>query len=299
MAKERSDTGSIGGGFRSFLGSMPWSAIIQMINQEGEASRGRRETYDPSTGQFYDSNRVETGYGLGATFAPHKALSDPDVAPIDKWMTGILGLGALSYFTGGGKRYRERKEARLKEQTEKAHEIFRNAPKYEIPQEALDILEMSAEGAEKSRGYTEKALGLAKKSTEEDMPGMGIMKENIISSGANVASNISRSGNINDLTEIHRATTRSLQNLHSQNAAYKDRTSKDLQSTMMGAAQNEVAAANLQIKGLSSMVDQKEQAFQINYLDPRYNELQYDLIQLGNQMALSNSSGGFLSGMFN
>ncbi len=292
----RSTIKSGGGG--GIMGSMPWTALIQMVNEAGESSRGRREVYDSSTGKFVDPKAVKGGYNLASVFAPHKFIGDPDVKGIDAFYN-VLGLSWLSSLSGGAERYKKNKEERLGAITDKAHALFDNAPKYEIPQEAKDIIDSTKSGAGKARELASEAVDVSKNMTNSNVPGYGIIKENIMSSGANVANEAIQSGGIKSvggMAEIHASTTASLQKLSAANMAYRAQKSNELKNTLGKSAQTEVGASNLEVAGLASMVDQKEQEFQINVMDPRYNKLQYDLMQLGNQMA-SQTSGGMLGGM--
>lgn len=266
------------------------SSLAQAANRYGTSKRRDVEQYNYLEGGYTDPKKVERGYAQGVVASPHKAWTDPDVQGVDKVLNIALpGLGGvISNITGGGKRYRERKEARMEEQQAKAHEILGRTPGYEIPQETMDILSATQEGSDRVREYSQEATDLAKEATESEMPGRDIMEEQVQAAQAQSTHNAVSQGGVESLgniAEIHNKTNEALKGLSMKDLMHRNQAKKEYREALGERAKSEMAAVGLETTGLSEMAAKKDQQFQLEVLDPFYNKLQYDINQTGIQLA--------------
>lgn len=269
--------------------AFPWAMLAGAAMKFGQAKRRESEQYDFLSGGFEDPSKLERNYAIGAMLAPHTTWTDPDVAGIDKALNIILpGVGGLiSALTGGGRRYRRKKEERLRRMQQKAHAILEETPGYEVPQEALDLMSTTAEGADKVRQYSDQALELSKEATgKEKMPGLDIVKEDIRAGQAQATQSLVEQAGVQSLGNIHEiqaSSNASLKDLAMKNMLYRGKGVQEYKDLLGERAQMESAAVGLETIGLGEVAAAKDTQFQLEVLDSHYNKLQWDLAATGSQ----------------
>ena len=275
--------------------AFPWMSLAQAANKWGTSKRLEREYYDYTGGGFEDPRKVERGFEAGSIFAPHKTLTDPDAPMYSKFMS-MTGLGWLSNILGAGKEYRKNKEARLENIKKAAFDVLERTPGYEVPEESLELMATTQEGAEKVRQFSDEAVELAKESTgEQKAPGYDIIKEDIQTGQAQATQNVVEQAGVESLKsipEIHAQTGDALKKLAFENMKWRGQARQEYKDTLGERARAEQAAVGLETMGLSEVAAQKDTQYQLEVLDSHYAKLQWEINATGGQFGVQQGQGG-------
>jgi hypothetical protein len=175
-------------------------------------------------------------------------------------------------------------------------------PQYDIPQEYFDILKEYQSGASQLKTAADKSYDVYKSRAYSNMPGYETSKMQLGSSAANAVNRVQESGtgvdSMDAIQKIFQNEINALQDLSVQNAAYKDRGKEGLANAELMRGNAAAQASQLVGAGLSNIAGQKTEQFQMNTLDPYYNQLNYKITQLGNSIAERQARRAFIGNMF-
>jgi hypothetical protein len=172
-------------------------------------------------------------------------------------------------------------ETRRRETEESAwgsvEDIMSGRGNYEIPSEYQQYYETQAEAAEDIRGLSKQQLNIAQRQVEMGMPGYEIAKSQIGQSTAGALRAVQEAGggiaSLGAISDLYQGELEQLQNLASQQAQYKAAGLQNLQSAYGTAAGQEATAAQIMGQGQLALGQQQQQAYQLNVLDPYYDQL--------------------------
>lgn len=184
-------------------------------------------------------------------------------------------------------------------QQRKVGQMIENAPQYEIPAEVQQMLQGTQGAAEDIRGYAQESADIAKARTGAvEAPGSAIARENIRAAGATAAQRAIEAGGssastLGSVADIQRNELNALRDQAIQNQVYRAQAEQGYQQALQQQASAEASAVGIESAGLREMIRNREQQFQINQLDPYYNQLQFQIANLGymRQMAAGAPQG--------
>jgi len=178
-------------------------------------------------------------------------------------------------------------EENIAEQKAGIEESFRTRPEYtpsEFSEKYMDIL---TGGAEDIRTAAEKAVGIAEtRAQETKIPGYDIFRERVgsVAAGYRQSAQEAGGGGISQMgmiSNLFQNELKSLQDLSVENARWREKGKADLQLALGTYGQALASAAGLEATGAQEGIRTSEQQFQINELDPYYDQLNYNLAELG------------------
>lgn len=268
----------------------PWNAYMTGNYYQPESISGEIPSVGP---QVSGQQMMERYQPYVAPEKQKKARGGGGMSNLEMAQIASYGIPEATGLIGALTGQKKQKE-RYQQFERQAEDILSRKLDYEIPQESLEMLALTKEGAGKVREYSEEALDVAKERTaDEKMPGYDIIKEDIQTGQAQAAQDVVSQGGVESLgsiAQINQQSQDSLKNLALENMKHRSQAKRDYQNTLKDRANAEMAAVGLETVGLGEMAAKRDQEYQIEVLDPHYNKLQFEISQIGNKMAAMDTS---------
>lgn len=217
---------------------------------------------------------------------------------IKKWLQEKLSPEQKKKMLNFGIETKKSKADRaIKKEKASVRQSLEETPTYEIPEEAQQLLDLTKSYGQQIEGlkeYGQKSLDIAQRGTSQaEMPGMGIAREQIQGSVAGSVQNILEAGGggvgaLGAIAQVGQNELNAMRDLSMQNQQFQRQAQSEYQNALMNQAGLESSllgqSSQIQSMGLEYMGAQKGMQYESELSKTRGLQ-QFDIGQLGNMIA--------------